>query len=155
LSDSLVTIGTYWYLSDADTAKNALDAAGIEAYVDDANIVRMNWFNANAVRGVKLRVRNVDALRAGEVLNSECQSIEEIGEAHEEIVEPEVCATCGSPEIRQTPRSLIFAGMAAALVAITVAVGMTEVAFFGVFAIGVMALIAGRWRCSECGESWN
>lgn len=155
MSDSLVTIGTYWFVGDADMAKNALDAAGIEAFVDDANIVRVNWFNAVAVKGVKLRVRNVDALRAGEVLNTECQTIEEIGEAHEEIVEPEVCGVCGSPEIRQTPRVLIFAGMAAALVGITVAVGISEAAFFGVFALAVMALIAGRWHCSECGESWN
>lgn len=145
----------YWYLGDATVARNALDAAGIESFIDDANMVGVNWFSAVAVNGVKLRVRNVDALRAGEVLESECQSIEEIGEAHEEIVEPEVCGTCGSPEIRKTPRALIALGMAGALIAIGVAVGVSDAAFFGTAAILVFALIAGRWRCSECGESWN
>ncbi len=155
MSESLVTIGTYWFIGDADVAKNALDAAGIESFVDDANIVRVNWFNANAVHGVKLRVRNVDALRAGEILNLQCESIEEIGEAHEEIVQADVCEMCGSADISRTPRALIFAGLAAALVAIGVAVGLTEAAFLGVIAVAIASVIAGRWHCSECGESWN
>jgi hypothetical protein len=44
-------------------AKGALDSAGIEAFLSDGNMVRLDWFNANALGGVKSRVdpENVDA----------------------------------------------------------------------------------------------
>ena len=59
----LVTIRSYWGLLEAEMAKGLLDSAGIEAFLFDDNMVRMDWFNANALGGVKLRVdaHNVDA----------------------------------------------------------------------------------------------
>jgi hypothetical protein len=44
-------------------ARGLLESAGIEAFLFDDNMVRMDWFNANALGGVKLRVDadNVDA----------------------------------------------------------------------------------------------
>jgi hypothetical protein len=59
----LVTIRTFWNLMEADLAKGLLDAAGIEAFLFDDNMVRLDWFNANALGGVKLRVdaSNVEA----------------------------------------------------------------------------------------------
>jgi hypothetical protein len=41
------------------------------------------------------------------------------------------------------------------LMGVGVAVEMTDVAFLGIGALAVFFLVAGRWRCSECGESWN
>lgn len=59
----LTTIRTFWGLLEAEMAKGLLDSAGIEAFLFDDNMVRMDWFNANALGGVKLRVdaHNVDA----------------------------------------------------------------------------------------------
>jgi len=59
----LVTIRSFWDLLEAQLAKGALDAAGIESFLFDDNMVRLDWFNANALGGVKLRVdsENVDA----------------------------------------------------------------------------------------------
>jgi Putative prokaryotic signal transducing protein len=59
---NLITIRSYWNLLEAELAKGALEAAGIECFLFDDNIVRMDWFNANALGGVKLRVDqgNVD-----------------------------------------------------------------------------------------------
>jgi|SRR5208282_5413724 hypothetical protein len=59
----LVVIRSYWNLLDAELAKGALNSAGIECFLFDDNIVRMDWFNANAMGGVKLRVdpQNVEA----------------------------------------------------------------------------------------------
>ena len=39
-----------------------MEAAGIEAFLFDDNMLRMDWFNANAIGGAKLRVdaRNVE-----------------------------------------------------------------------------------------------
>jgi hypothetical protein len=59
----LVTIRAFWNLLEAELAKGLLDSAGIESFLFDDNMVRLDWFNANALGGVKLRVdaRNVDA----------------------------------------------------------------------------------------------
>ncbi len=59
----LVTIRSFWGLLEAELAKGLLDAAGIECFLSDSNMVRMDWFNANALGGVKLRVdpHNVEA----------------------------------------------------------------------------------------------
>jgi hypothetical protein len=52
----LVPIRTYWNLLEAELAKGLLESAGIEAFLFDDNMVRLDWFNANALGGVKLRV---------------------------------------------------------------------------------------------------
>jgi hypothetical protein len=50
-------------LLEAQLARGLLDSAGIESFLFDDNMVRMDWFNANALGGVKLRVdtHNVEA----------------------------------------------------------------------------------------------
>jgi hypothetical protein len=59
---NLITVRSYWNLLEAELAKGALEAAGIECFLFDDNMLRMDWFNANAIGGVKLRVDrgNVD-----------------------------------------------------------------------------------------------
>ncbi len=52
----LVPIRTFWNLLEAELAKGLLAAAGIDAFLFDDNMVRLDWFNANALGGVKLRV---------------------------------------------------------------------------------------------------
>jgi hypothetical protein len=58
----LAEIRRYWNLLEGQLAKGCLEAAGIEAFLFDDNMLRMDWFNANAIGGVKLRVdaRNVE-----------------------------------------------------------------------------------------------
>ncbi|HTS35064.1 MAG TPA: hypothetical protein VMH04_05290 [Candidatus Solibacter sp.] len=59
----LVTIRSYWSLSEGQMAKGLIESAGIDAFLFDENMLNLNWFNANAIGGVKLRVdaRNVEA----------------------------------------------------------------------------------------------
>lgn len=152
MSDFLVTVASYWFLSDAVLAKNALDAAGIDSVLVDQNMA-MNI--TNAVRGVKLRVRNIDAIRAGEVLESNCESLEEIEEPDEARPEPESCPACGSTDIKRNVRLPLFAIITVIALSIGVALDVSEAAFFGVLAAAVLLLISDRNRCSECGETWN
>jgi len=72
----LVTIRAFWGLLEAELAKGLLDSAGIESFLFDDNMVRMDWFNANALGGVKLRVdaHNVDA--ANRVLQEVSDEVE-------------------------------------------------------------------------------
>ena len=66
---NLITVRSYWNLLEAELAKGALEAAGIQCFLFDDNMLRMDWFNANAIGGVKLRVdpQNVD--EANRILN--------------------------------------------------------------------------------------
>jgi hypothetical protein len=152
VSDFLVTVASYWFLSDAVLAQNALDAAGIDSVLDDENMAT-NY--TAAVRGVKLRVRNIDAIRAGEVLESQCESLGEIEEADEPRVEPESCPACGSTDNTRNSRLPLFGIIAVLALSIGFALNISEAAFFGVLAAAVLLLISDRNRCSECGETWN
>jgi len=64
---NLVTIRSFWYLAEAELAKGLLDAAGIQSFLFDENIVGLGWY-ANAVGGVKLRVDAANVEAANQVL---------------------------------------------------------------------------------------
>lgn len=63
-----VMVGRYFFLPDAQVAKSILDSAGIESFLADENLVRMDWLYANAVGGIKLLVRHEDAETARKLL---------------------------------------------------------------------------------------
>jgi hypothetical protein len=46
-----------------------LEAAGIEAFLFDGNMLRMDCFNANAIGGVKLRVDAKNVEEANRILD--------------------------------------------------------------------------------------
>jgi hypothetical protein len=64
----LVPIRTFWNLLEAELAKGFLESAGIEAFLFDDNMVRLDWFNANALGGVKLRVDADKVAEANRIL---------------------------------------------------------------------------------------
>ena len=66
---NLITVRSYWNLLEAELARGALEAAGIECFLFDDNMVRMDWFNANAIGGVKLRVDPHHVDDANRILN--------------------------------------------------------------------------------------
>ncbi|HEX6640427.1 MAG TPA: hypothetical protein VF215_04910 [Thermoanaerobaculia bacterium] len=140
MPESLVTIAQFHASDDAAVAKNAMDTAGIESEVED----------------VRLEVHNEDAYRAFHVLDASCPTLPVIEEAYEEPPAAEsVCAACGSTDVASSPRFVTFAGIAALGIGIGVAVGLTDAAFFAIGAAALFLLIADRWRCADCGASWN
>lgn len=56
-------------LPEALLAKGSLESAGIQAYLVDDNMIRMDWFISNLLGGIKLKVRPEDAEAAKEILN--------------------------------------------------------------------------------------
>jgi putative signal transducing protein len=66
---NLITVRSYWSLLEAELAKGVLEAAGIECFLFDDNMLRMDWFNANAIGGVKLRVDPPNVDEATRILN--------------------------------------------------------------------------------------
>jgi hypothetical protein len=65
----VVNLRQYMTLPEALLAKSILDSAGIESFLGDQNIIRMDWFLSNARGGVKLRVREKDVEAATALLN--------------------------------------------------------------------------------------
>jgi len=72
----LVVIRSYWNLLDAELARGVLQSAGVEAFLFDDNMVRMDWFNANALGGIKLRVDAVNVEEASRILEEQAPEAE-------------------------------------------------------------------------------
>jgi hypothetical protein len=66
--DDLVTVATFRTAPEAELAKTALDAEGIEAFVADAETVTMDWLLGIAVGDVKIQVARSVAAQAREYL---------------------------------------------------------------------------------------
>jgi hypothetical protein len=65
----LVTIRLFRDLPEALVAKGVLETAGIECYLADDNMVRLDWFISSAIGNMRLQVKEDDAVAALEVLD--------------------------------------------------------------------------------------
>jgi len=63
-----VMISRYRDSGEAMIAKSMLDSAGIECFLGDENLVRIDWFYSNLIGGIKLMVRKEDAETARKLL---------------------------------------------------------------------------------------
>ncbi|HSS98956.1 MAG TPA: hypothetical protein VLK33_18100 [Terriglobales bacterium] len=92
----LVMVQSFRDLPEALLAKGSLDSAGIESFLADENIVRMDWFWSNLIGGVKLMVSPEDFNEAKAILD---QPIPEKFDAPEgEYLQPH-CPQCGSLDV--------------------------------------------------------
>lgn len=129
----LVTIRQYRDPADAMLAKAALDSAGIFAFLQNENTVRMEWIWSNLIGGFGLQVRPEDAEAAGHVLSQPIPStIQMDGISYEQ---PR-CPFCQSLDV--------------AFEAINSKVG---------FATTILAVPIpwpkNRWTCRACGRTWK
>jgi hypothetical protein len=76
-------------------------------------------------------------------------------DASDEVPDPVICAACGSIDIDRTPRLVMFAVIGSSILAVGVAIDQNEAAFFATTALAIYLLVLGRWRCNECGNTWN
>jgi len=83
-----VTLLKFLDLPEALLAKGSLESAGIEAYLVDDNMVRLDWFISNILGGIKLKVRAEDAEAAREILNQPIP----------ETLDVEGVGLCGQPK---------------------------------------------------------
>jgi Putative prokaryotic signal transducing protein len=65
----LVTIRQFRDLPEALLAKGSLESTGMECFLADENLVRLDWFISNFIGGIKLRVRAQDAENAKKLLD--------------------------------------------------------------------------------------
>ena len=89
--EPLVTIATFLSLSEAQLAKGALEAEGIDCFLADENIAGV--YSA-VIGGIRLQVSAEDETRARQVLPPDEAEIDAAPSKQE------VCPKCGSREIR-------------------------------------------------------
>ncbi len=92
-----VTLRKFRDLPEALLAKGSLESAGIQAYLIDDNMIRMDWFISNLLGGIKLKVHPEDAEAANEILNQpipETLDVEGVG-----LCEQPMCPGCRSLDI--------------------------------------------------------
>jgi hypothetical protein len=131
----LVTIRQFRDVPYAYLAKGLLDSAGIEAFLFDENIVRMDWLISNFVGGVKLRVREEDAAEALELL----LDAEKTDEGKAEVAKqrtPDRCPNCRSTDVAHQPL-------------------MKRLAYLSVLLGFPMPVKHVEWKCGFCGHAWG
>lgn len=133
----LVTLQRFQDLPAAHLARGLLESAGIHAWLQDDNLVRMDWFYANAIGGIRLQVDRADAEEARKILEQPMPATIDLG-AGAAFAQPQ-CPQCGSMEIgieKDNPsRGVSLAALAA-------------------FALPVPAG-SSVWRCDACGARWK
>ena len=131
---SPVAIQRYRDLPQAAMAQSILESAGIESFLADANLVRMDWFYSNAVGGIKVVVREQDAEEARKLLEQGVpESFDAEGSGHYE--QPR-CPSCGSFEVSLD--------------------GLDKRVSYATVWIGVPVPVTIKgWRCASCGHRWE
>ena len=130
----LVTVRRYRDLSEAIVARSVIQGAGMFCFLQNENMVRLDWQLSNFIGGIRLQVAESDAAIAEEILSAPVPaSIEMEGEP--DYIQPR-CPRCDSLDI-----SFEGAGRGAALAALYL------------FALPA-PMGEKRWMCHHCGLLW-
>jgi hypothetical protein len=128
-----VTLRQFRDLPEALLAKGSLESAGIEAFLVDDNMIRMDWFISNLLGGIKLKVRSEDAEAATEILNQPIPEMLDM-EGAGEFEQPK-CPRCQSLDVSY--EELNRFSYVAAYVGVPVPVHKKG------------------WTCHACGNDWE
>jgi rubredoxin len=124
----MITLAQFSKPEEAHLLRLRLEAGGVPAFVQDENLVQLNWLYSNAIGGVRVQVFEADLDAAKEILAEH-----PLDETPTRIP----CPHCGSSEtmLDEFPR---------------------KIAFLSLILLGFPILFFGRrWSCSECGHSWK
>jgi hypothetical protein len=130
----LVMIRRFQNLPEAPLAKGSLDSSGIECFLADDHMVRMDWFMSNLLGGVKLLVNREDAEAATAILDEptpELLDVEGVGEYQQPR-----CPECQSLDVNfeQLNRKVAY-----------------TTAWLGI----PTPLHTAAWTCRSCGHQWQ
>jgi Putative prokaryotic signal transducing protein len=86
----LVTIRKFRDLPEALLAQGRLESSGIQAFLFDDNMVRMDWLISNMLGGVKLKVEEANVEIAEEILSQEITEDFDTTEPDDESDKPRI-----------------------------------------------------------------
>ena len=134
-NEEFATVRRYRDLSEAIVARSLLESAGIESWIRDENIARLEWQYSNLLGGLRLQVKSRDAEAAEEVLEQPIPDTIPFN-AREDFVQPQ-CPRCGSIHIRYEGASRATALVSVSVLAVPLPKGGTS------------------WTCDDCGARWH
>lgn len=130
----LVTLRQFRDLPEALLAKGALESAGIECFLADENLVRLDWFISNFIGGIKLKVRPPDEAAARGLLDEpilEGMYVEGVG-----LYEQPRCPQCQSLDVSYQ--------------------ALNKPVAYGSAYLGLpIPLQHETWQCHACGGEWE
>jgi len=130
----LVTIQQFRDLPEALLAKGSLESAGIECFLADDNLVRLDWFISNFIGGIKLNVRAADVENARKILAEpilEGLYVQGIG-----LYEQPRCPNCQSLDVNFQELD-------------------RPIAYMSAFLRVPMPVQRPAWRCHACDAEWE
>ncbi len=130
----LVTIRKFRDLPEALLAKGSLESSGIECFLADENLVRLDWFISNFIGGIKLNVRAADAEIAGKILDEpipEGLYVHGIG-----LYEQPRCPRCQSLDVNFQELD-------------------RPIAYMSAFLRVPLPVQRPAWRCHACDAEWE
>jgi hypothetical protein len=130
----LVTVQQFRDLPEALLAKGSLESAGIECFLADDNLVRLDWFISNFIGGIKLNVRTADAANARKILDEpilEGLYVQGIG-----LYEQPRCPNCQSLDVNFQELD-------------------RPIAYMSAFLRMPMPVQRPAWRCHACDAEWE
>jgi len=87
----LVTIRNFRDLPEALLAQGRLESSGIESFLADDNMIRMDWLISNLLGGVKLKVEEANVEIAEEILSQEIpETADQLSESGDEPPETRI-----------------------------------------------------------------
>jgi hypothetical protein len=130
----LVTIRQFRDLPEALLAKGSLESAGIECFLADENLVRLDWFISNFIGGIKLNVRVADVENARKILDEpilEGLYVQGVG-----LYEQPRCPKCQSLDVNFQELD-------------------RPIAYMSAFLRVPMPVQRPAWRCHGCDAEWE
>ena len=130
----LVLIRQFRDLPEALLAKGSLESSGIECFLADENLVRLDWFISNFIGGIKLSVRAEDAEIARKLFDEpilEGLYVHGVG-----LYEQPSCPKCQSLDVnfRELDR---------------------PIAYMSAFLRVPIPMHRKGWRCHSCDAEWE
>jgi len=129
-----IMVGRYRDSGEAMIAKSMLDSAGIESFLGDENLVRLDWFYSNLIGGIKLMVREEDADTARKLLEENIPAKFDVAGVGE-YAQPR-CPQCGSMDVS-------FDGL------------NKQIAYSGLFLNLPIPVNRKGGKCHACGHEWG
>lgn len=130
----LVTIRQFRDLPEALLAKGSLESAGIECFLADENLVRLDWFISNFIGGIKLNVRPADEATARKLLDEpilEGLYVQGVG-----LYEQPRCPQCQSLDVNFQELD-------------------RPIAYMSAFLRVPMPVQRTGWKCHNCDAEWE
>jgi hypothetical protein len=130
----LVTVRKFRDLPEALLAKGSLESAGIECFLADENLVRLDWFISNFIGGIKLNVHAGDEANARQLLDEpilEGLYVQGVG-----LYEQPRCPKCGSLDVNFQELD-------------------KPIAYMSAFLNVPIPAQRPAWRCHTCGVEWE